>query len=134
VLHGDDAAWAPDVVKESGWAHVMRHPEFRANALPCLSANVFEMVFDCQSAVITDPELFDGMGGFIGQDPDVGFAAVAPWVVEDDGAGTLDERRARLIETGEKLLPGSGDALENGYVAGTAWYDLDLGASGAEQR
>ena len=129
VAHGEDAAWAPDVVKESGWAHVMRYRSFRANAMACLSANVFEMVFDCQSAIAVDPAFYDTPpGGFIGQDPDVGFADVAPWVIDDDGMGTLEERRARLMETGELLLPESGDALENGYVAGTASAVLDLAA------
>ncbi|MFW6052200.1 MAG: hypothetical protein ACODAU_13560, partial [Myxococcota bacterium] len=127
VPHGEDGAWAPDVVKESGWAHVIRYPEFRANVLSCLSGNLFEEVFDCQSAIFVDPHV-DGTGAFIGQDPDVGFARVAPWVVEDDFAGTLEERRARLAEEGEKLLPGSGEPEENGYVASTVWMDVDLDA------
>lgn len=125
VPHGEDGAWAPDVLKESGWAHVMRYPEFRANVLPCLSANVLNLFFDCQSAILGKG---GASGAFIGQDPDVGFVAVAPWVVADDGVGTLEERRARLIEVGERLLPGSGAPEENMYVAGTVWADLDLGA------
>jgi predicted amidohydrolase len=124
VPHGEDAAWAPDVVKESGWAHVMRYPEMRASVLPCLSHNLAELVFDCQSTVIVAPPSFDGTGAWVGQDPDVGFAAVAPWLVLDDGLGTLEERRARIAAEGARLLPG-GD-LENGYAAGTVAYDLDL--------
>jgi predicted amidohydrolase len=127
VPHGEDMAWAPDVVKESGWAHVQRYPEFRVNAMPCISGNLFEMVWDCQSAIVVDGR-HDVTGAFIGQDPDVGFGAVAPWVVEDDGVGTLEERRERLMETGVLLLPGSGDALENAYATETVWLDVDLGA------
>lgn len=120
VPHGEDGAWAPDVVKESGWAHVMRYPEFRASALPCLSQNLFELVFDCQSSVLAGPE----RGAWIGQDEDVGFAAVAPWFASDDGAGTLEERRARIVAEGTRLLPG-GDA-DDAYPAGSASLDLDL--------
>ncbi len=120
IPHGEDGAWAPDVVKESGWAHVARYPEFRASVLPCLSQNLFELVFDCQSSVIAGR----APGAWIGQDADAGFAAVAPWVVADDGVGTLEERRARLIAEGMRLVPG-GDR-EDAYPAGSASLDLDL--------
>ncbi len=38
-----DGEWGPDVVKEGGWGHVMRYPEFRANVLPCMSANLIDL-------------------------------------------------------------------------------------------
>lgn len=120
IPHGEDGAWAPDVVKESGWAHVARYPEFRASVLPCLSQNLFELVFDCQSSVISGR----APGAWIGQDEDAGLAAVAPWLVADDGVGTLEERRARLIAEGTRLVPG-GDR-EDEYPAGSASLDLDL--------
>jgi hypothetical protein len=120
--------WGPDVVKEGGWGHVMRYPEFRANLLPCMSANLIDLPFDCQSAIVTDPHLAGGLSGFVGQDPDVGFARVAPWTFEDTQQGSLEERRERLKEQSARLLPGSGDELENGYLADTVWMDLNLSA------
>ena len=128
VSHSTDDAWGPDVMKEGGWSHVMRFPEFRANVLSCLVGNVFDTVFDGQSSILVKPHLAGDLGGWVGQEPDVGFAAVAPWFAEDDGNGTLTERRTRLADIGARLLPGSGAPEENGYVPHGVFLDLDLGA------
>ncbi len=119
--------WGPDVVKEGGWGHVMRYPEFRANVLACMSANLIDLAFDCQSAILSDPHLSAEADSFVGQDPDTGFARVAPWAIEDE-PGDVGERRRRLTDFSARLVPGSGDPLENGYRAGTVWLDLDLSA------
>jgi predicted amidohydrolase len=121
-----EGAWAPDVVRESGWSHIMRYPEFQASVLPCWNGNLFELYFDCQSSILTQPRHDATRGAWIGQDDEVGYARVAPWAIEDDRMGTLEERRARLIAYGRRLLPGSGDPLENQYADGSVFMDLDL--------
>ncbi|MBZ0115964.1 MAG: hypothetical protein K8H88_03135, partial [Sandaracinaceae bacterium] len=122
IAHGADAAWAPDVVKESGWAQLARDPELDASVLPCLSQNLFELVFDCQSSVLASTRQGSFRDAWIGQDDDAFFGAVGPWSF-DEGTGTLDERRARLMTQGARLLPG-GD-LEDQYSAETVTFDLD---------
>lgn len=126
IEHADDPSWSPDVVNEGGYAAVMKYAEFKANVLPCLSMNFFDLIFDCQSAVWVDPHLSDELKAFVGQDPMPGFGAVAPWVIDDPQTGSLDERRAILRAEGEKLLPGG--SRENDYAYHTAFFDLDLGA------
>ena len=47
------------------------------------------------------------------------FLVLAPWV-------TLDASRTQLRDTGSKLAPGSGDALENDYLETAVWADLTV--------
>lgn len=124
IDHAEDPSWSPDVVNEGGYAAVMKYAEFKANILPCLSMNFFDLIFDCQSAIWVDPHLIDEPSAFIGQDPMPGFARVAPWVIDDPKSGSLEERRAILRAEGEELIPGG--ARENEYLAGTVFFDLDL--------
>jgi hypothetical protein len=126
IPHGADEAFPPDVVNEGGYAAVMKHAEFVANVLSCMSVNFFDMVFDCQNAVWVDPHLAPAPGSFVGQDPMPGFGVVAPWAIEDPQEGTLEERRAVLEAEGYALLPGG--ERENQYAHETVHFDLDLGA------
>lgn len=128
VPEGDDGAWPPDVVAESGWVSLLRDAAPRASVLPCWSGNLFELVFDCQTSVLAHPARDPRPGAWIGRDPRAGFTVIAPWAAEDDRAGTLDQRRVRLRAVGEALAPASGDPRENAYVAGSAVLDLDLDA------
>ncbi len=121
-----DGAWLPDVMREGGWSHVSHFPGFHANVLACLSANVFDQVFDCQSAVLVPGGEGSPRGSFIGEDPDVGFASVASWSLTEDPSQPLDARRMALAARGRELQPGGSRAGQ--YTEGVAWYDLDLGA------
>jgi hypothetical protein len=121
--------WLPEIVRQSGWGHTQRHSGFRHNVTPCIKGNLFELVFDCQSHVTNVTGLDDESTAFIGQDPYLGLRTVEPWVMEDPGPpATLDERRAVLRDRGERMLPGSGDPLEDDYHAEAIAFDLDLDA------
>ncbi len=119
--------WLPDIVRQSGWAHTQRHAGFRHNVTPCIKGNLLDLVFDCQSHVTNDSGLDDVPGAFIGQDPYLGLSTVEPWAIEDPGPpASLEERRAVLRDRGERMLPGSGDPLEDAYRAEVVAADLDL--------
>ncbi len=136
--------WLPDGFKAGGFAQVQRNPSFLFNLTPCLIGNLFDVTFDGQGAVIGKrrkpaapvPAL---PNGWIGQNADSGFVAVAPWIAEDpvvqDPTLTLAQRRAMLVESGTALLPGSSvpcaspnhfGACENGYRESVLQADLAL--------
>ncbi len=121
--------WLPDIVRQSGWGHTQRHASFRHNVTPCIKGNLFELVFDCQSHVTNASGADDAVRAFIGQNPYPGLTTVEPWVIEDPGPpASLEERRAVLRDRGERMLPGSGDPLEDDYHAETIAFDLALSA------
>ena len=127
-LEGD---WLPDIVRQSGWGHTQRHAGFRHNITPCIKGNLFELVFDCQSHVTQDARGDAVLSSFIGQDPYRGLTVVEPWVIDDPGPpATLEERRAILRDRGERMLPGSGDPLEDDYYAEVVSFDLALETDG----
>ena len=119
--------WLPDIVRQSGWGHTQRHAGFRHNITPCIKGNLFELVFDCQSHVTNDTTPDDASRAFIGQNPYLGLTTVEPWVIDDPGPpASLEERRAVLRDRGERMLPGSGDPLEDDYYAEVVAFDLGL--------
>jgi predicted amidohydrolase len=123
--------WLPDIVRQSGWAHTQRHAGFRHNVTPCIKGNLLDLVFDCQSHVTQVTGANDAPRAFIGQDPYAGLPIVEPWVIEDPGPpASLEERRAILRDRGERMLPGSGDPLEDSYEARAIAFDLDLPSDG----
>ncbi|HSQ00497.1 MAG TPA: hypothetical protein VL049_25020, partial [Candidatus Dormibacteraeota bacterium] len=137
--------WAPDGFKAGGFAQVQRNPSFHFNVTSCLVGNLFDVTFDGQGAVIgkrhkpVSSEQAAALG-WIGQSPDAGFVAVAPWIVADPGGPDPAARRAALVESGLPLLPGSSVACdpplgpgscENGYRESIQRVDLDLPATGA---
>ena len=132
--------WAPDGFKAGGFAQVQRNPSFLFNATPCLLGNLFDVTFDGQGAVIGKRRKGAVASlAWIGQQPDAGFVAVAPWIADDPGGADLAARRAALVELGLPLLPGSEvacdpplgpGACENGYRESIQRVDLDLPTSG----
>ena len=125
VTHDDSGAWGPDVVKESFWASVMRYPEVEASVFPCLSTNLYDLAFECQSAIAVDPHLADRSEAFIGQEPDEGLVRVAPWAFEEP-TGDRAQRRDAIRALGASLEPG-GDAAD-AYADGSVSYRTTLGA------
>jgi len=123
--------WLPDIVRQSAWAHTQRHGAFRHTVTPCIKGNLFELPFDCQSHVTSASSPSDTARSFIGQDPYLGLLAVEPWVIEDPGPpASLEERRATLRDRGERMLPGSGDPLEDAYAAGVIAANVALPLDG----
>ena len=123
--------WLPDIVRQSAWAHTQRHGSFRHTVTPCIKGNLLELVFDCQSHVTSSSTVDDAPTSFIGHDPYLGLLAVEPWVIEDPGPPmSLEERQAVLRDRGERMLPGSGDPLEDAYAAAVIAADLSLPLDG----
>jgi len=136
--------WDPDIFKQGGFNNLQKHRSILGNVTPSMVGNLFEITFDGQSAVLgrqskSDPGPLDGSNGWIGQNPDSGFLAIAPWIVADPGIATptlsLVDRRSSLAASGVALLPGSGivcpdplvaGACENGYRESVVWADLEL--------
>ncbi len=125
-LPGD---WLPEVVTQSGWSAVQKHGSIRYAAIPHLTGNLFDLVFDGQSAIFGDARPGSARPAYVGLDPMLGTIAVAPWLADDPGASDptlpLEQRRALLREAAIAVLPGGPRA--NGYVETVIAADLDLG-------
>ncbi|HEU0032775.1 MAG TPA: exo-alpha-sialidase [Kofleriaceae bacterium] len=119
------APWPADNLKRSGWAAVQKHPELRMTAAPMLVGNFFDIAFDGQSFIAVPGTPSMARRALLAQDPDTGWAAIAPWVV-DAPAGSLETQRAALRTVGESLLPGG--ARDGQYREGTVWADLEIPA------
>ena len=123
--------WLPDIVRQSAWDHTQRHGSFRHTVTSCIKGNLLDLVFDCQSHVTKKSQPDDPLDSFIGQNPYHGLLAVEPWVIEDPGPpSSLEERRDVLRDRGERMLPGSGDPLEDAYVGHVIAADLSLPTDG----
>jgi predicted amidohydrolase len=107
--------WLPDVVQQSGWAAVQKHGAYRYGVIPHLTGNLFDLVFDGQSAILSDAVSGSTRPAYVGQPRQAGFLAVAPWVAEG-------EDRASLRAVGEALKPGG--ARANEYVETVIAADL----------
>ena len=119
--------WLPDVVKQSGWAAAQKHAGYRYAVIPHLTGNLFDQVFDGQSAILGDAAPGEASPSYSGHDPEGGFIALAPWVAGDPGAEdpalSLDERRKALRSVGQELAPGG--ARENEYIETVVAADID---------
>src|SRR5262245_25203266 len=111
------APWQPDIFKEGGFANLQKNAGFLFNVDASMTGNFIDITFDGQSAILgrkqkASPGPLDGTNAWIGQNPDTGFRALAPWILSDPSIGdptlTLAARRALLAADGAKLLPGSG--------------------------
>jgi hypothetical protein len=139
--------WQPDIFKEGGFANLQKNPEFLVNVNASMTGNFFDVTFDGQSAVLgrkqkASPGPLSADNAWIGQNPDTGFLAVAPWIAPDPGIANpaldLASRRTMLAAEGAKLLPTSGvpcadslavGACANGYREAVVWADVDVTAS-----
>src|SRR5581483_4129874 len=116
--------------------NLQKHPAFLVNVDASMTGNLFDVTFDGQSAIIGRRRGRATRTPWIGQNPDAGFLAVAPWIAPDPGmALSLAARRALLATDGAKLLPGSGvpcggslvvGACENGYREAIVHADVEI--------
>jgi predicted amidohydrolase len=145
------SAWAfsssddgPDVLKEGGFGAVQRNPNLLYNVVPALTGNLTDITFDGQSAIIgkrttADPGPLSPDNAWIGQNPDIGFLAIAPWVIDDPGIAnpglSLADRRTELKATGDQLLPTSSTlcpstlsvgACNDGYRESIVFHDVEM--------
>src|SRR4029453_17833455 len=138
------APWQPDIFKEGGFANLQKTPELVVNVTPSMTGNFLDVTFDGQSAVIGRRRT-GGAGplspgnAWIGQNPDGGVLALAPWIVPDPALATpgfgLARRRTMLADAGAALLPGSGvpcagplaaGPCENGYREAIVFAHVDV--------
>ncbi len=123
-LPGD---WLPDVFQQSAWAATQKHGGYRYAVVSHLTGNLFDQVFDGQSAILGDASPGSVYQAYIGQDPQGGFLSVSPWAINDPGVDdpslSLDARRSVLRERGMSLLPGG--ANENAYIETVVAADID---------
>ncbi len=140
----DTIEWAPDVFKEGGFANLQKNPAWVTNVNASMTGNLLDITFDGQSAVLGRRQKVPAgplgpQNAWIGQNPDTGFRAIAPWIVPDPGIAMpglgLAARRTQLASQGVHLLPGSGvpcadslavGACENGYREAIVWADVDV--------
>jgi hypothetical protein len=136
--------WDPDVFKEGGFANLQKHLGFQVNVNASMTGNFFDVTFDGQTAIFgrrqkTSPGPLGATNAFVGQSPDTGFLALAPWVLPDPGIASsglgLAARRSILAAEGVKLRPDSGvacsgplvvGACRNGYREAVVWADVVL--------
>jgi predicted amidohydrolase len=136
--------WQPDIFKEGGFANLQKNQGFLANVNASMTGHFFDITFDGQSAILgrkqkQSPGPLSAANAWVGQNPDTGFLALAPWITPDPGIANpalgLAARRTLLATDGAKLLPGSGvpcgeslavGACENGYREAVVFADVDL--------
>ncbi len=120
--------WAPDVLSQSAMAAVRKHSGYRHGVVSHLTGNLFDLTFDGQSIILSDPIPGNITPGYVGQPDEGGVLAIAPWVtpdpIVDDSSATLDVRRAKLRVVGQELLPGGTRA--NQYVETSIGADIAL--------
>lgn len=140
AIEEQEGDWLPDVMMQSVWSHAQAYDSLRYGVLPCMTGNLLDLVFDCQSAITKELAEDDAPLAFIGREPGAGFLDIGAWAMADPGpadrALPLDKRRSILRERGEAMVPGAGAPYENAYVVSTARGDAShtTGASGLPSR
>lgn len=125
--------WQPEEWRDST-IRMVEHPDFSSiqfNVCPMIVGNLFDLVFDGQSSITArEPPAGLPERGYVGDAPQRRFLALAEWAapdpVEAEPGLSLEQRRARLSEIGDKLAPGSGDPLEDMYHEEIVWADIQV--------
>lgn len=123
--------WQPDRWKAGNWVSVQRSPVIRYSLNPMLTGNLFTLPFDGQTAVIGKAADFPAPRGYIGQRPDSGYAAVAPWALPDPTHLPLRRRRCWLSRQAQGLGPLPGSPFRDAYNAAVVHGSLPLPADGS---
>ncbi len=112
--------WNPDVFMESGYLMTARAGAPRNVVTPCLTGNILDLVFDCQSHITKIPAADDAPLSFIGNPRVPGFLAMGAWAAPTRESMSRDELRAY----GETLKQGG--ARANQYAESVAAADLEI--------
>jgi hypothetical protein len=132
AVPAESGAWQPLEWMGSTWRAVADPTvRFRYNVTPMMTGNLLDLAFDGQSTItargdVGEPRSFvgntelgegdlDEYRSYVG--PKHEFLAMSPWVVED-------APREQLTAVSLALAPGSGSALENGYIETALFADL----------
>ncbi len=113
--------WAPDTLKASGYSDLLRHPSFKALALPEMTGDLYDFSADAQSHIAVKPFPGGPLGGLVGQQPAPGFAQVQPYLAPDPVELPIAERRAQLGAAGAAAV-GTGMQQEGVLV-----QDVEVG-------
>jgi hypothetical protein len=131
-----EGMWNPDVLTASGYNNLLRHPSFESFVNPEMTGGLLDLYADHQQHIAVKPRRSNSPGGFlVGQPEAPGLVKVAPWVVPDPirPDEPFAERRTRLGEAGQKLMPGSGvrcpdpaqpGPCERGHVENVLFHDV----------
>jgi hypothetical protein len=121
--------WAPDNMKRAVWSMVQWQAETSVGALADLTGNFGDLYFDGTATILRDAR-GSSSEYFLGRAPDPGLIARARWVFPDPPPGVafgdIAKRRAILDAEGARLVPGSGDPMENGQLANFVVSDVEL--------
>ncbi len=109
--------WQPDGWKQGNWVDVQKYASFQYNINPMMTGNLFNVPFDGQSSIVAKVRSEESLKGYIGQEPDGGFQAMAPWVMTEPSSMPLCQRRKAFVKRSQLLAPGSGSPIENHYQA-----------------
>lgn len=136
----DEPIWQAEEWEDST-IRMVTHPDWpgiRYNVCPMMVGNLFDLPFDGQSSITmreppseVEAEAEAEARAYVGNPmPRAEFVRLGPWTFADPGEADpsldLEARRTILEEEGRRLLPGSGDPLEDGYVESVIWADLEL--------
>ena len=104
--------WAPDNIQGAGYSDVLRHPSIEAMVLPEMTGNLYDLSADNQQQIAVKPRGARPRGFLLGQPSAPGWLRTGAWVAPDPAhpGETIAQRRKRLGQIGEKLLPGSATA------------------------
>nr|WP_183988877.1 nitrilase-related carbon-nitrogen hydrolase [Deinobacterium chartae] len=108
----------PQAWLDSSWKAVQESGQLRYAVNPMVVGNLFDLPFDGQSAIVARAEQAAQPRSYVMTEPRPGFLALMPWVAE----GPPEMLRA----LGRSLAPGSEDLMENRYLSGVLYADLEV--------
>jgi hypothetical protein len=117
AANGSAGQWQPHEWMGSAWRSVADptlHIRYAVN--PFMVGNLLDLPFDGQSAILARGAHRRPVG-YIGEQHEPQFLALAPWTVPDGPRLSLEQQSARLA-------PGSGDPQENDYLETAVYADL----------
>jgi hypothetical protein len=125
------SAWQPDSMMRAVWAMVQGQAETTWGALSDLTGNLGNFYFDGTATLTRRARPGETAAHYLlGRLPEAGIAARQDWAFRDPPSGIplgdVRARRASLDVGAARLKPRSGDARENGQLAGFVTATIEL--------